>query len=66
MNVPLLKTKLQESGYRDCHLADKLEMSRQSFSRKKNGYVPFTVEEIKKLRKLLCWTWDIVGDIFDD
>ena len=64
MNKILFKQKVRESGYRYQFLCDKLGISNQGFAKKRNGTIPFKVNEINTLTELLGLTADERDDIF--
>lgn len=63
-NNKLLKSKMVLHGLTASDVAEKLEISRQSFSYKVNGKRPFVLREIEILRDLLALEPKDVMDIF--
>lgn len=49
-------------GYTQREMADKLGISQPSYSQKENGDRGFTIEEIKKLKKILKVSYEQLFD----
>lgn len=64
MKVNVFNSKMALFGDTGITTARYLNISVQSFSKKKNGDVPFTTNEIKQLKKRWSLTNDEVIDIF--
>lgn len=63
-NTELLDKMIEESGLKISYLADKCELSRTSFYKKKSGKVEWTAPEIAVLRSELHLTLTQTKDIF--
>jgi len=66
MNKPLFDEEIEKSGLRPGFIVDKLGISPQAYSKKRNGIVPFTLKEAKILRELFNWSDSKVCKIFLD
>ena len=64
MNDTLFKQKVRESGYRYQFLCEKLGITNQGFAKKRNGKIPFKVDEINTLTELLGLSANERDDIF--
>ena len=64
MKNELLENAIEDRGIRPGFISDKLGISLQALSQKRNGRVPFTVKEIKILKELFGWNYNQVGKIF--
>ena len=64
MKNELLESAIKDRGTRPGHIADKLGISLQALSKKRNGLVPFSVREIKILKEMFGWNYNQVGKIF--
>ena len=64
MKNELLENEIKDRGFRPGFISEKLGISLQAFSKKRNGSVPFTIREIKILKELFGWTYNQVGKIF--
>lgn len=54
MNIEVeLRAEMARKNFSDAAMADELKISRQAFSRKKNGHVPFTFGEIEAASRAL-------------
>lgn len=56
MNKPLLEEKLKDSGLRYNFIAEKLGISPQGLSKKRNGDIPFTIREVNLIKGLIGLT----------
>lgn len=52
-NCTILNEKLQKSGFKKGHLANKIGISRQALHKKLNGETEFKIEEVTRICKLL-------------
>lgn len=63
-NAEMLRSKIDESGYKIHHIAEKCGLTYQGFLNKVNGKSQFTAPEIKTLRTMLKLSPDDVESIF--
>lgn len=54
MSYQNLKAELKRNGYTYATVSSFLGMSSNNLSMKMNGKVPFTVDEVKKIRNKFC------------
>jgi len=59
-----LKSLRVLNGLTQKELAEKLEMSETSYTKRENGQISFTVDEIKKLKLILQLSYEDVIRIF--
>lgn len=66
INTQLLDEKIRQSGLKQNFIVDKIGISNQAFSKKKNNKTPFRVSEIYVICDLLDITDDERMNIFFD
>ena len=64
MNVNLLRSKAALHGYRDIHLASKLNLSQTAISLKLRGRSEFSRKQISQLSSILNLTPEEIQEIF--
>lgn len=65
VNETLLNQKVKESGYKYNFISRQLGITEFGLIKKRNGKIPFKVDEINKLTELLHLTASERDDIFD-
>ena len=63
-NTTLLKAKMIQNNKQNNDIVKALNLSRQSVSKKINNHVPFTIDEVVKVRDCIGLTQQEVMDIF--
>lgn len=59
-----LKSLRVLNGLTQKELAEKLEMSETSYTKRENGQIPFSIDEIKKMKLILSLSYDDLIRIF--
>lgn len=63
-DIKMLKTAIEESGFRNRFIADKLGLSPEGFYKKLRGETEFKVSEVERITDLLKLTSKKRDDIF--
>lgn len=53
MNIELLRKKRKELGITQEDIAKKLNIARTNYTKRECGYCPFTLSDIREIRKIL-------------